>query len=539
MTSNKFQYSLTRFCLRLGQMTLPQNMLELFPKEGVVKTVDTLTNKEIELDFRPPRTVVGLGDFYNCHGLSVNDKVELKIEEDNRYLLTPLKIGRKTDYSSPEALGKVLDDLLTKGNPLSESEIREIFPDIPKAIDLNLVLKQDRRFVRYEGRWRPKREEPEDLPEFEPRRKIDKSVVENPFPFSDTPQTVKSKVSTSKSDVGTHSSQNKAQQRLPQKEEKRNNREIKEKPNSSNAAITSNTSINSRNRTKDSQVVSQVSKTGSIEAPKTLELKEEKGSSNDLPKFSFAIEGQGEISASSHKMTRETFEKLGYKIKVLSNYQLILQADLGRYNYNTFVCLLSSGQSLDWVNLLNSRRKLGTKYLAIFGEHNDLVKIYSSTDLARATLWSWQGIERLKDITQKVPISPIDLEYYFKSEGLFDEGIASFEEMIYARIAEQGMFSTILSTLTSLKPPCVFLLDDIALDVNFPREQLAKVLDTLSQAPFQLLSKVDDGEYNMRSTVSDALLNFSEYALSVRDRLHKHRSTRTRTRPPINNLIPS
>ena len=79
-----------------------------------------------------------------------------------------------------------------------------------------------------------------------------------------------------------------------------------------------------------------------------------------------------------------------------------------------------------------------------------------------------------------------------------------------------------------------FLLDDITLDVEFPREQLAKILDTLSQAPFQLLSKVGDGEYNMRSTVSDALLNFSEYSLSVRDRLHKHRNGRIRSHPHSN-----
>ncbi len=524
MVPNKFQYPLTRFCLRSGQMTLPQKMLELFPKEGVVKAIDTLNNKEVELDFKPPRTVIGLADFYNGHGLGVNDKVEVKIEENSCYFLTPIKIGRKTDYSSPEVLEKVFENLLEKSVPLSESEIREVFPEIPKSIDLNLILKQDGRFARYEGRWRPRKEKLENLLQSEPQEKIDKAVVENPF--SANSSIVKSKTPASELGISSNPSKNENQQRKPKKKESTNEKAARN-------------SMSARGAVRiPHQAAHQTTKTTSIETAKTLILEEEKVPSKSLPRFSFPMNtaptrANEESGAPLHKRAREAFEKLGYKIKVLSHYQLILQADLGRYNYNVLVCLLFSKQRLDWADLLNSRRKLGTKYLSVFGEHNDLLKIYSSTDLARATLWSWQGIERLKDIAQKVPISPIDLEPHFKSEGLFDEGIASFEEMIYGRISEQGVFSTILSALTSLKSPCVFLLDDIALDVDFPREQLAKVLDTLSQAPFQLLSKVTDGEYNMRSTVSDALLNFSEYALSVRDRLHKRRDTRP-TRQPSN-----
>ena len=517
MVPSKFQYPLTRFCLRSGQMTLPQKMLELFPQEGIVKAIDTLNNKEVELDFKPPRTVIGLADFYSCHGLGVNDKVEVKIEENSCYSLTPIKIGRRLDYSNPEVLEKVFENLLEKSVPLSESEIREIFPEIPKSIDLNLILKQDGRFARYEGRWRPRKEKLENLSQAESQEKIDKSVVANPF--ITTSQVAKGNISNGKSSISTNSSESEGQQRKSKKKESTDEKVPRTSLSAGGAARIPN------------QTTHQTIKTRSIETTKTLILEEEKVPSKGLPKFSFPMntaptKANEESGTSLHKRARGAFEKLGYKIKVLSHCQLILQADLGRYNYDALVCLLFSKQRLDWADLLNSRRKLGTKYLAIFGEHSDLLKIYSSTDLARATLWSWQGIERLKDITQKVPISPIDLEPHFKSEGLFDEGIANFEGMIYGRISEQGVFSTILSALTNLKPPCVFLLDDIALEVDFPREQLAKVLDTLSQAPFQLLSKVTDGEYNMRSTVSDALLNFSEYALSVRDRLHKHRNTR-------------
>ena len=510
MLANEFKYSLTSICLRSGQMALPQKMLKIFPEEGIVKAIDTISNQEVELDFQPPRTVVGFIDFYNRHQLRVNDKVEVKVEEDNSYSLTPIKIVRKIDYSSPEALGKILDDLLKKAVPLSESEIRETFSEIPKSVDLNLILKQDKRFMRHEGRWCPKKEE--DILQVESSEKVDQDMAANSF--NSTPSNVKDTVMI----PSAYSPQNKDTLLETEKRVNTNN-------NSLNPSFTKST-------TETYLSPHTPSLTDSIEATKTLVLEEEKVPSKDLPQYLFPTNTiNEEDTASAHKRIREAFEKLGYKIKVLSHDQLILKADLGRYNYEALVYLLPTKQSLDWAGLLNSRRELGVKYLAIFGEHHDLLKPHSSIDLARATLWSWQGIEHLKDITKKVPISPIDLESFFKSEGLFEEGITNFEQMIYARIAEQGVFSNILSILASFKSPCVFLLDDITLDAAFPREQLAKILDTLSQAPFQLLSKVGDGEYNMRSSVSDALLNFSEYSLSVRDRLHKHRNSRVRLHP--------
>ncbi len=520
MATSEFKYSLTSICLRSGQMALPQKMLKLFPQEGIVKAIDTVSNEEVELDFKPPRTVVGLADFYSRHKLRVNDKVEVKLEEDNGYLLTPVKIARKTDYSSPEALEKILDDLLKKEVPLSESEIRETFPQIPKSVDLNLILKQDKRFMRYEGRWRPKKEE-DDILQIESSEKVDQSMIVNSF--NATPSSVKDKAIIPS--TRSRSSQNEEEQRLLGKEAKT---EAKAEALNNDPTKTSFT----KGTIGTSLSPHAIPINEPIDTSRTLVLEEEKLPPKNQSKFSLPTNPTNKVTeednTSLHKHVREAFEKLGYKIKALSPNQLILKADLGRYNYDSLAYLLPVKQSLDWAGLLNSRRELGVKYLAIFGEHHDLLKLHSSIDLARATLWSWQGIEHLKDITKKVPISPIDLEPFFKSEGLFEEGIKSFEQMIYARIAEQGIFSHILSILANFKPPCVFLLDDITLDAEFPREQLAKILDTLSQAPFQLLSKVADGEYNMRSTISDALLNFSEYSLSVRDRLHKQRNGRVR-----------
>lgn len=553
MVVAEFKYPLTRFCLRSGQMTLPYKMLELFPNEGTVKASDTLTNEEIELSFTAPRTVTGLMNFYKRHELNVNDKIEVKCEEGERYLLTPIKIGRRVDYSSPGALDKVLNKVLEKGVPLSESEIREIYPEIPKTIDLNLFLKQDKRFVRHEGRWCSYKQKEAKVSLTKPSdktdnsEKIDSTVVANPFsarafltPLEQPKQSkkekvavetlntspddtkLKEKVTTKESDASFSSTSKLAAQNVSQKKSANSNtieNSLPEAPSKRVKPEGFSSSSKTVEKTKEATQSLMSNSTPKKDVAKltTNNLATSEASINTTGS-SLELEAQG--STYLHKRVRGIFEKLGYSIEVLAKNQLCLCADLGRYNYNVLV-YFSPMQHFDWANLLTRRRDTGIKYLAIFGDHYDLLKVTLPTDLARATLWSWQGIARLSSITGKTPVSPIDLEPYFSKEGLFAEGIKNFEEMIFTRIAEQGIFSTILATLANMKTPCVFLLDDVFIDIDFPREQLAKVLDTLSQAPFQLLSKVADGEYNIRSTVSEALLDFSEYAISVRDRLHK------------------
>jgi hypothetical protein len=61
------------------------------------------------------------------------------------------------------------------------------------------------------------------------------------------------------------------------------------------------------------------------------------------------------------------------------------------------------------------------------------------------------------------------------------------------------------------------------MDVGLPRDQLLKLLEYLEFAPFHLVSKVDSGEFFLRGPVPDALLQISEYALSLRGHLPSRR----------------
>ena len=148
-----FIYPLTRVCLRSGQLSLPQNMLGLFPDEGTVHVLDTSTDDEFELTMRTPRQVAGLSDFFERHHLEVNDRVKLERSDDGRVALTPLARPKKTDYARPEVVRALLDKVIELA-PLSEAEIRSFAPDLPAEFELRELLVSDERLtLNQEGRW--------------------------------------------------------------------------------------------------------------------------------------------------------------------------------------------------------------------------------------------------------------------------------------------------------------------------------------------------------------------------------------------------
>ena len=151
--SADFTYPLTRVCLRSGQLTLPQNMLDLFPDEGTVHVVDASSGDELEVTMRTPRHVAGLAGFFEKHNLDVNDRVNLRRLEDGRVSLTPLARPKKTDYARPEVVRALLDKVIELA-PLSEAEIRAVAPDLPAEFELRELLESDERLtLNQEGRW--------------------------------------------------------------------------------------------------------------------------------------------------------------------------------------------------------------------------------------------------------------------------------------------------------------------------------------------------------------------------------------------------
>lgn len=180
-----FKYTLTRFCLRSGQLTLPQRLKDLFPSAGECTVRDTDGGQEYTLTVTPPRTVSGLGPFFAAHGLAVNDEILIRLQDDERLAFTALpRPGTTRGEASGEALTA---RLLADGTPLSEAEIRELHPELSRGLELGSLLSADARFELREGRWRPRAEAPEPAPEAPRRLRPGRAAPSKPRRASVTP----------------------------------------------------------------------------------------------------------------------------------------------------------------------------------------------------------------------------------------------------------------------------------------------------------------------------------------------------------------
>lgn len=144
-------YHVTRNCLKHGRLFLSPAVRGLFPREGSVVVRDTVVGENLTLILLDAITVAGLDPFYKKHRLEPNDKIEITCDAGH-YTLTPKPRPRTQDYNRPELRRELLNKIVDQV-PLSESEIRARFADIPPGFDLGGALAADGRLHKYEGRW--------------------------------------------------------------------------------------------------------------------------------------------------------------------------------------------------------------------------------------------------------------------------------------------------------------------------------------------------------------------------------------------------
>ena len=472
-----FKYSLTRICLKSGRLSLPLRMFELFPQEGTVRAFDTNKGAEYLLHMSGPRMITGLGDFFRTHDLDVNDQVLIRLLEDGRYALTPLARPKRLDYSKPETSRKLIDRIISMNTPLSEGEIRALVPDLPRSVNLSELLLSDGRLVKRDGRWSSKQEV--SAPEFN-------------IPIPETSRVQESKgESRGELHVKRDAEQVPAEDPVgkPQADKPRR---ATVTPYPRGVMFPGNTGLNSAEEAAD---------------------------------------------LSLHGRAKELLQGFGFRVEGMSHGQFMAYAEMGRRHYAVLVHIHPQDARLDWSALMNRRRETNATYLAVFGEHRDLIRLHSPAELARATLWSWEGMTRAQELVRTVPISPFDLEAHFQRDGMYEHGLERFEKTISKRVTERGNFSVVLARLATMKAPSVFMLEDVVSDGELSREQALRVLELLSQAPFHMVSKVDSGEFCLRYGVAQGLLHLSEYSLSLRDRLPARRTERLQAVREIDNLL--
>ncbi|MEM6428076.1 MAG: hypothetical protein AAF708_02470 [Deinococcota bacterium] len=525
----EYRYSMTRVCLSSERLTLPKRLAELFPSKGDITAVDAKTGDTFTLVVRPPRYLEGLGRFFRRHELDVNDEIIIDPLEDGSFAFSVRARPRKTEGDDAEIDAQQLcDHIVGLATPLSEAEIHALLPELPSSLNVADALARDPRLEKVEGRWQL-RATPEVAPLDAPmghsaagEATTSDEAALSPEPYlspegdslaapesSSEQETSASAVDVSSAETNTPSTDLPSGTDLPT-----------DSPTDLPDVIALEGNPNFDPDASD-QVLQHV---------KAVPTQD-----SDLPKH-VGLNSRDTRDVSSYSRARSYLSELGFRIELLSRDQFIANADLGRHHYSVLVHPLSEGGRLDWGLLLTQRREVASTYLAVFGHQQDLIRLTSPAAAARATCWSWQALESALELSQSVPVSPLDLESHFAKDGLLEESLTRFKASLNQRISERGVFSGVLRSLAAMKAPSVFMLSEVLESASFNydtegsqdliKEQVLSVLEHLSYAPFHLVSRVDHGEFCLRYSVSDGLLHLSEYALSLRSHLPSRRTER-------------
>jgi hypothetical protein len=485
--ANEFRYSLTRICLRTGQLSLSRRLAEIFPEAGSITAFDALSDREFELTTVAPMRVGGIAEFLAAHRLQVNDQIRLLPLPDGRIALTPLPRETSRGRRAPVAIGAMLDDLLLH-KPRSEAEIRALHPELPGDFPLVETLRDDPRFRLQAGRWGA----------VEPAAETGERPAAERAPTDIAPAGIAPAAERAPADVvpadpapadpahGRPASQADPGQGRPDSAARRVQRPSGRERH---AAVTP--------------------------YPRGVLFPGEAALNSKRPDVNLELVNRA----------RAALTRFGYHVAGKPHGMLLATAELGRRHHAVLVRVLAEGERLDWAALLAARRDQAAVHLAVFGDHRDLHRLTAPAELAHATLWSWDGIARVVQLARSVPIGPFDLEPHFEKGGMFGPGLERFERTIGSMIAERGVLSAVLTRLAALRAPAVFMLEDLV-EAELSRDRVAHVLGLLAQAPFHLVARVDKGEYCLRDRVEDALQQVSEYALSLKDRLPRDRRER-------------
>lgn len=79
--AQRIEVDLTRVCVHRGSVQLPYRLQGAF-RQGPVAAVDVATGEPLELRFEPPRELLGLGPFFERHGLRANDALSLNLDSE-------------------------------------------------------------------------------------------------------------------------------------------------------------------------------------------------------------------------------------------------------------------------------------------------------------------------------------------------------------------------------------------------------------------------------------------------------------------------
>lgn len=149
--SQEHRYSLTRVCLRRGELSLPRSLTGMFTPDSTVTVTDSVSGNGFEVRAVGERVLQGLAPFFEEHGLEVNDQILIRSGSDGAVTLTPLKRER-TARAGRVDREEIVRTVLQAG-PVTEAEARALLPGLPADFRLAALLHESGRFRLQGGRW--------------------------------------------------------------------------------------------------------------------------------------------------------------------------------------------------------------------------------------------------------------------------------------------------------------------------------------------------------------------------------------------------
>ncbi len=225
-------------------------------------------------------------------------------------------------------------------------------------------------------------------------------------------------------------------------------------------------------------------------------------------------------SGSSLERTRAAFIALGYAVDVIGE-GLMLEAKLGRRAHR--IALAVTDDLDEARTVLDVGRGQAAKYLAIAAKPAALQALAQHPDFEDIAQADPGVIEALGALTRLSPVGPLELEGYWNAGRLDANALESLEASVNTSVGARGAFSFVTLSLARFQAPGVVNAQDVMAGIESTGIGSGVVLETLeslSRAPFMLLSPLGGGEYYMRRPVSVALEGLSEYAGGLRSRLH-------------------
>ncbi len=212
------------------------------------------------------------------------------------------------------------------------------------------------------------------------------------------------------------------------------------------------------------------------------------------------------------------FSGFGYEVSNLEN-GLQLEARLPRGTHRIALALEGHG---DTSVVLKAGRLQGAKYLAVATSSERLGLIDTTTAFGLVARVELEALATLEKLQEHFALTPLELEGYWNAGGIRQDALESIQQSINQRLETRGEFSFIMLALRHFNAPCALTPEDIVAKLpgsGIGTSTVLQVLETLSKAPFMLVTPLGMGEYHLKMSLDRGLEDLAGYVSSVKMRL--------------------